>query len=387
MIVPSDDRPRPVLSRNIPASRRSAARDAWLSLEGRARAVPLACSWAWTETWLRHYGDVVPHRFVVGVVDGDDRGIALVTESVGRRPARVGPRQAHVGTIGEPQGESVYVERNGLLVVAEGDRAPFAAAVLANVRNDPRWDRLAIAGLNVADAEAFKAADPAFVLVAEESPVAELALATGGDPLELLSSTTRRRARRALKGLGPLETEWADTPAHAHDIMDELIEIHQRRWTTAGEPGAFAGPRFTRFHRALIDRLGPGQGVVLARVRRADETLGCIYGLVEGRDVLFYQSGLRRHPDNKLNVGFVVHACVMGACLEHDFDAYDFLAPATRYKHDLSTRANTAVWATLERDRPRMYAARALRGLRGYRRRAESATARVVTLVPTVKPG
>ncbi len=313
-----------------------------------------------------HFGDVVPHRFVVGVVGGEDRAIALVTESAGHRPRLVGPREAHVGTAGEPREESVYVERNRLLV-SEPDRDAFAAALLANLCRDRRWDRLVIPGLHVRDADAFKRADPRFVFVAEESPVAELHLDGADDPLQALSAKPRRRVRRSLDGLAPLETEWARTAPHAHDIIDELIELHQRRWTEVGEPGAFAGARFAAFHRALIDRLGPGRGVVLVRVRREGETVGCVYGQVEDGEVLFYQSGLRRNADNKLNVGLAVHMCAMRACAEHGLSAYDFLAPASRYKRDLSTRTNTLIWASLERDRPRMRVAAALRAVRSRR--------------------
>ena len=352
-----------MLSRNIASDQRPAAERVWRAVERRTASTALTCSWDWTETWLAHYGDVVPHRFVVGVVDGEDRGIALVTESADRYPPWVGLRQAHVGTAGEPAGEGVYVERNRLLV-ADGDRDAFAAVLLANLVRDRRWDRLVIPGLHVADAESFRRASPRLVLAPQESPIAELTGAGSGDPLELLSARPRRRARRALEGLAPLETEWAQTSAQGHDVMSELVALHQRRWIEAGEPGKFASARFARFHRALIDRLGPGRGVILVRVRRDGETIGCVYGLVEDREVLFYQSGLRRYEDNKLNVGLAVHVCAMRACVEHGLRAYDFLAPATRYKQDLSTRANTLVWASLGRNRPRTYLDTALRELR-----------------------
>ena len=38
----------------------------------------------------------------------------------------------------------------------------------------------------------------------------------------------------------------------------------------------------------------------------------------------------------------------MRACREHGLTTYDFLAPATRYKQELSTRAERLVWAELD---------------------------------------
>ncbi len=356
----------PLQTRRIAAGARAEAARVWLAVEAQAGSVAVSCSWAWTSTWLAHYGDVVRHRFVVASAEGRDVGVALVTESAGRYPRLVGARQAHIGTAGEPRGETIYVERNALLVDDE-HRHAFAVALLADVKRDGRWDRLVVPGLRLLDAEAFRRAGPGIVLRVEDSPVTELARAEGGDPLGLLPSRPRRRVRRALDGLAPLTTEWAQTPEQGHDVMDELVDLHQRRWAAAGEPGKFASRRFAGFHRELIDRLGPGRGVMLVRVRRKGETVGCVYGHIEGRDVLFYQSGLKRFEDNKLNVGLAVHMCAMRACVDHGIEAYDFLAPATRYKLDLSTGTQKLAWVTLERSRPRVRLDRSLRALKARR--------------------
>lgn len=365
----------PMLTRRIASTDRTAAAGAWMDVERRTGSLAVSCSWAWTETWLSSYGDVVPHRFVVGVSAGVDVAIALVTESAARYPAVVGARLAHIGTAGEPRRQGVFVERNRLLV-ADEHRGAFAAALLADVERDRRWDRLMIPGLHADDAEALRRARPDLTLDRRESPIADLGQGGAGDPLEALAAGPRRRARRALKDLAPLQTEWAQTPEHGHAIMDELIELHQSRWIAAGEPGSFASERFVAFHRALVDRLHPGRGVMLVRVRREGETVGCVYGQIEDAEVLFYQSGLRRYEDNKINVGAAVHVSAMRACAEHGIRAYDFLAPSMRYKLDLSTRANTLVWASLDRRRPRTRLDLALRDFKA--RRAESASADAV---------
>lgn len=364
-------------TRTISASDREAAANVWRAIERVNGSGGVACSWVWTNAWLEHYGDVVPHRFVVGVLDGRDVGVVLVTEAPERFPPVVGVREAHIGTAGEPRGEGVFVERNRLLVAA-ARRDAFAAALLRHVDRDPRWDRLVIPGLQPEDAESFRRASPRVVFEAHESPIADLALANGGDPLQLLASRPRRRARRALDGLAPLRVEWAQTPEQAHEIMDELIELHQERWTASGEPGAFASARFVGFHRALIDRLEMGRDVMLVRVSGPDGTLGCLYGPVEDGEVLFYQSGLRRLADNKLNVGLAVHVSAMRACVEHGMLAYDFLAPSMRYKEELSTRSGSLVWASVERARPRTHLNRAVRRVRAWQaeRRTQADAAR-----------
>lgn len=327
----------------LPASARAEAAERWVALEATLERPPLSCSWAWTETWLAHFGDVVPHRFLLGSVDGEPRGIALVTEGP-RRPLR--PRTLHLGTAGEPPGSSVYVERNALLVAPQ-DRAAFATALIEQLVADGGWDRLRFDGLRAEDADALLDGRTDVTRDEQDSPIADLG--AGEDVVDALSSSRRQRVRRALRGFGDVEAEWAQTPAQALAILDELIELHQARWTAEGAPGAFASDRFTAFHRALIERLLPQGRVALLRIRRGDDVVGCLYGFVEDGRLLFYQSGLRRYDDNRLKAGVVAHVAFMRACREHGIATYDFLAPATRYKQELSTREDRLVWAELTR--------------------------------------
>lgn len=329
--------------RVVPREAREEARELWTALEAAVGAPALSCSWDWTGTWLEHYGDVVPHRFVVGEVAGEPRGIALVTEG-SRRALR--PRTLHLGTAGEPAGSGVFVERNRLLV-GTAERAAFATAVMELLVGEGGWDRLCLDGLHAEDAELLLAGHPQATVRTDDSPVADLA--GGEDVLDALSSSRRQRARRTLKAFGELEGDWAGTAAEGQAILDELIVLHQARWTEAGEPGAFASDRFTAFHRALVARLLPQGRAALIRVRRGDETVGCLYGHVDGGRLLFYQGGLQRYEDNKLKAGVAAHVMFMRACREHGLTEYDFLAPATRYKEELSTRAEQLVWAELER--------------------------------------
>ena len=317
---------------------RAEARAIWTELEAAHGAPSLTCSWAWTGTWLEHYGDVVPHRFLVG-----EGGIALVTEGP-RRSLR--PRTLHLGTAGEPAGEGVFVERNRLLV-AEAERTAFAAALVDHLLAERGWDVLALDGMHLEDADALLAGRSGVTREPDDCPIADLR--DGEDVLDALSSSRRQRIRRTLRAFGELESDWAQTAVEAEAILDDLIALHQQRWTEAGESGAFASERFTAFHRALVARLVPERRAALLRVRRGEEVVGCLYGLIDGERLLFYQGGLRRYEDNKLKAGVAAHATFMRACCERGLAVYDFLAPVTRYKEELSTRTEPLVWARLER--------------------------------------
>jgi len=353
------------------AERRSGA-EIWEDLEGRFGGGALACSWDWTSSWLEHYGDVVPHRFAVGAVNGVPCGITLVTTGVGRRRGPFRVRSVHIGTAGEPPRESVFVEYNRILVEPDR-RADFCAALVRALRDESGWDELALDGFDPEEAAPLLAVEPRFQPAPATCRVLDLtrAQAKDGDVLATLGGGTRKQVRRSHNALEQLESEWASTPEHASDILDELIDLHQRRWTDVGETGAFASPRFVGFHRTVIRRLMPKGAVILFRVRAGGATVGCLYNFVERGRVLSYQTGLASHADRKISPGFVTFAACMQACYERGLREYDFLAGDSLYKQQLSTTTRELVWAKAPRPSLRWRAldrlAAARRTVRGLR--------------------
>jgi len=352
----------------LPPQARGEVGEAWCALEAELGHASVMCSWDWTDTWLEHYGDVVRHRFVRAERDGAVRGIALIADQAGL--GRLRPPTIALGTAGEPRGTSVFVERNRLLA-SDRDRAEFASALMAELTtHHHRWQRLRLDGMVTEDAEALAAVGNAMSWQVEESPVADLAGFEEEAPSSL-PERRRRRLQRTLSLLGEVRCEWADDGAQARSILDELIVLHQAHWEAEGERGAFASDRFRSFHCDLVARLLPLRRAALFRVRQEDETLACLYGLIEGGRLLFYQGGVVRRSDNKVRVGLAAHALFMRACHEHGLAEYDFLAPAARYKRELSNRSERLVWAELERPGLRLLLERtARRARRAWRARA-----------------
>jgi CelD/BcsL family acetyltransferase involved in cellulose biosynthesis len=364
-----------VAVRWLSSSEAAMAERIWKQLESRLGGRGLACSWLWTGTWLEHYGDLVPHRFAVGEVAGTECGIALVTNGVQRRRGPFRVRSVHIGTAGEPPSESVYVEYNRLLVEPQR-RAGFAAALLSELRRDAGWHELTLDGFVPEDAEPFLAAELRLESRRQICATTDLrkAEATGGDVSQILRSSTRKKLRRSFRALGEVRAEWAETPEEALEILEELVQLHQARWTRAGHRGVFASPRVAGFHRALVRRLAATGGVVLFRASAASGTVGCEYGFVEGDRVLLYQSGLAEHSDRQVRPGFVADVLCMQCCYERGFSEYDFLAGESIYKRQLSTDARELVWATWRRPAVRW---QVIDALAKVRRRARAVRAAV----------
>jgi CelD/BcsL family acetyltransferase involved in cellulose biosynthesis len=333
---------------------------AWGALELGAEIPGVTASLAWSRAWSAAYGDVVRHRVGLAVAaDGSTRGAVVVADGV-RRRGGVALRSAHVGTGGEPRPggvEAPYVR----LACTDPDRPAVARALVAALGADPRWDVVAAERLHHDDAAALHDAAPHWSATPEPSPSADLVAATvDGDVLPALPPRTRRALRRTVREHGPAAVEVADGPAAAHDVLDELTALHEARFA----PGAFADPRFARFHRALVDALVPDGRLLLVRVRRGPRTLGCVAILRDGPRALSYTGGMGRPEGPHDKPGFVAHATAMAACARRGMTEYDLLTGDAPYKRELG-RLDRAQWTVrTERRTARVLAGSATRRAR-----------------------
>ncbi len=324
----------------------------WEELEQQASA-PLTSSWRWTETWLEHFGDLIDHRFAVGEESGSPAGIALVCRGLGQRRAGLPVRTLHLGTAGEPSRDSIFVERNGLLAVRE-HRHAFANALLRSLVTERRWDELMLDGFTEEHANLLLPLAP-FEARQEASRTFDLraADAADGEVLRLLSAKTRASVRRSSKRLNVVAAEWAGDPVEALEFLDELIALHQQRWESRGQPGVFASPRFTAFHRALVPRLAATGEVCLFRIRDERSTLSCLYGFIDDDRLMTYQHGTPIQAGQRASPGMVTEVLCMQACYDRGLAVYDHLAGDSEFKRSLSTGAETLVWASARRGRLR----------------------------------
>lgn len=341
------------------------AKEIWGSIESTLAHVPLTCSWDWTSTWLTHYGDLIPHEFVVGTKGDEPRAIALVTHGVQQRrgPFRVATR--HVGTAGEPPGASVCVNYNRVLA-DPADHRTFATALLDEMESWRGWDEIRLDGMPADEAAPFLEARPDARVTREICRYADLRALRRAHAEALPGLPGRRTLRRSMNRLGPIQTEWAASTGRALEILDELIDLHQRRWRARGLPGAFADDRFTAFHRDLVTRMHDQGRVVLFRASTESGTVGCAYSFADDRRLMAYQIGMAPIKIRRVSPGVTTDLLLMEEALERGFDEFDLLAGDAEYKRMLATEGRELLWVSV---RPR--------GIRGAKWAAVDAAAAV----------
>lgn len=133
-------------------------------------------------------------------------------------------------------------------------------------------------------------------------------------------------------------------PDELESVFDDLVRLHQDRWTASDEPGVFAAPRFTEFHRRLVREWIPKGRAVMARLSIDSEAIAVAYGFVDRQKFNGYQSGARLDAETPVpSPGTLCHLLTMRALAEGGITAYDFMRGAYSYKTRMSTRSNELI--------------------------------------------
>jgi CelD/BcsL family acetyltransferase involved in cellulose biosynthesis len=333
-------------------------REDWKALYASSPYSSISLDFAWLRGWWRVYGALYgPGGLRVVTVWRGSLLIGAVPLYVSRGVGNSrGARHLRFISTGEEEHEETCPDYLNLLCLS-GEEAVCADAVWSEVaRLD--WDHLEFLDLT----EDSPLVRPCILPRHARSfsrgscPIAELA--DGFEAyLKRLPLKSREQARRVLREgeRAGAKLELADA-AQAAGAFDDLVRLHQERWTLDGKPGVFAAPRFTEFHRNLIQEWSPSGRAVLARLSFAGTPAVVMYGFVNGGKFDCYQLGARREPGSPVHSpGILAHVLLMRALTERGVTAFDFLRGSSPYKRRQATRENRLVGVQIWR--PTMRAA------------------------------
>jgi CelD/BcsL family acetyltransferase involved in cellulose biosynthesis len=180
-------------------------------------------------------------------------------------------------------------------------------------------------------------------------------------------------------GKGNYTLRRAETKTDLEEGRRILHSLHGERWGSEGESGVFASARFRRFHDEVMPRLFDGEdgGLDLMWLTVKDEPVACIYNIIYGNKVHFYQSGRKIEVPKAVKPGMAIHAMAIRRSIELRYREYDFLNGASQYKRKLATATRplvtlTAVGPGLRAqalDKARMLAEKGIAQLKEIRRK------------------
>ncbi len=347
----------------------SLAGDGLAQLEGEWRALEARASGSFFQSWS-WIGCQVAERFDAPLlVRASEGGITVGLALFNRRRLPLAPGALWLHQTGDPAHDAVFVEQNGPLV-ADGHAAAARAMLQAALR---RAGVIVLGGVGEDVLQAAAGLGRVSLRATRPAPYVALAGRDGAAWLAARGAATRsqlRRSRLRLAELGPLAARQATTVAEALGFLDELARLHQAAWTARGQPGAFAGPAFRRFHTALVAQAHPRGEVALWRLDAGGQAVGYLYNLQWRGQVLSYQSGFDLTVAPRASPGLVAHAAAIEAAAAAGAGRYDFLAGDMRFKRELADASYVLHWAELAAPTQLRGLAQAARGwLAGLRAR------------------
>jgi CelD/BcsL family acetyltransferase involved in cellulose biosynthesis len=314
--------------------------DSWDRL---ADGVPFR-SWAWLSSWWRHYGPQSPddpstRLMVLGAVDTSGRLAGIAPWYL----TRSGAKGWVLRWLGSGEVCSDYASI--LCLPDDADRVTEAIAAYLtgpNCASGARhgWDLLEVDGVDAEDssvARLLRQLDERGCSQHENTPVRawRLALpATWEEFLGLLSKGHRKKLRRADRELfqtGGAVLRTVENCRQLDPAMDVLIDLHQKRRQMLGEPGCFASPRFTAFHREVARRLLLAGQLQLQLLELDGRTVAAEYQLASRGVTYVYQAGIdpQRLADEP---GHLITAATVKRAIEQGGRAIDFLRGDEPYK-------------------------------------------------------
>jgi hypothetical protein len=131
---------------------------------------------------------------------------------------------------------------------------------------------------------------------------------------------TDRFVRHLVRSSDQLEVAW-----------DRLVDLHQRRRNSLGEPGCFASARFANFHRNVVEQLWREEKLQLSWIELDGEPVAAEYVLAGNSASYAYQSGLspERIAENPGQMSLI---CAIGQAIDSGHQQFDLLRGDEPYK-------------------------------------------------------
>lgn len=352
----------------------------WRELEQRADC-SFFTSWSWIGVWLANLPAHIKPQ-LLRAHDGERLvGLGVLVRSVRQRFGLPFCEAWHLHSTGDKKSDVVMIEHNDFLLDREAASRVRPAMLAYWQKKASRVSELHLPGLvgtgwysNVTKAlgrEDFKRRSYGVDLAAVSDK--------GFDFVSLLSSHARRFIRRSLKEyqkLGAVQVEVASTVEEGLGFLACLSDLHQSRWVALGEPGAFDGEFFQRFHRELVTRNMLRGEIQLLRVHAGGRDLGYLYSFVRGKRLYVYQSGFDYGVIEKHGrPGLVAHTLAVEFNARLGFEMYDLMVGESQYKTTLSTVQEEMTWTVLRKPALRFRVELWIRDWRKKRREAAEATA------------
>ena len=165
-----------------------------------------------------------------------------------------------------------------------------------------------------------------------------------------------RRYERKLKRDYKVDFRICNATETINNAMRSFFDLHQKRWQSQKQPGAFLDRRFRDFHLEVARSFAERGWLALNFLMLNDEPVAAGYDFMYAKKLFYYLSGF--DPEySKYNIGHLRHMFLIKHCIENGVEEYDFMRGDEPYKlkWNTSMRENLEVRAIKRRIIPMAY--------------------------------
>jgi CelD/BcsL family acetyltransferase involved in cellulose biosynthesis len=150
-----------------------------------------------------------------------------------------------------------------------------------------------------------------------------------------LRKSIRKNSRRLTENFA---VDFADTSkgTQTAEAMKIFFDLHQKRWTTKGLPGAFIDQRTTDFHLDIAERFSRKGWLGLFQLRLSGLPAAARYGFKYKSKYYAYLSGFDPRF-SEFGVGNLLISFVVAECINKNISEFDFMRGAEEYKKHWNT--------------------------------------------------
>jgi CelD/BcsL family acetyltransferase involved in cellulose biosynthesis len=284
----------------------------------------------WLLPWWESFGSD-NDLFLVVVRGVDDRLLALAPWY--RTPGRT------LRCLGDGP---VCTDHSSILVVDSEDRRPILRAIseqLLGLSDSAQfgWNTIVLECIPEADLNVRRLAieleqEHAQVYVEKVEQLWQLNLSGGWEAyLKSLSKNSRKNMRRLDKKMDQVDVRWIQEPAKVSGFLDQLVELHQRRWVEKGEDGCFADSRFEAFLRSTANQFSETSATRFLVIEHGGEIVSADFALA-GREAIYcYQAGVDPAA-MEIEAGKIANVQLMQRACRDGIPLVDFLRGNEPYK-------------------------------------------------------
>jgi len=307
---------------------------AWDTLVQRSSDRAITQTWEWLHTWWDIYGN---ERELVVIVGSEGEEIIGITPfSIPKVTTRyfkvLSYRTLCLLGSGRTTGRNVVSDYLNLIIL-QGREKEFIEAFIKWISNLQNWDEIILENISSESPTPKLLEDAARTCgfhfqITKRAPSILIKLPdTWDEYLQSIHGSLRYKIIRGRKEFNKLNGTYhlVQSEDELLKTFDHLEALHQHRWQSKGQSGAFSSQKWKAFHKKLLPLVFNNGCLKLSFLQLDGRPVAVNYNFAYDNKIHFFQAGLIPHENKHIRLGLLLHSYCIEEAIKEGYKEYDFL--------------------------------------------------------------